>query len=142
MGKRASQRAFEAQKKLISGAILRLHCTDLKIRNKTKRFLVLATSLDKKFISKLYFDSTCPPIPYQLQFGPNGYLDKISYLDCSEIYEDDYNRIVNQLANKLQAYIGQMDMADLKIVKDQIKIASTIPESIKKKYGIVDIVNQ
>jgi hypothetical protein len=135
---RASQRANNAKKLLISGAVLRLHSTDLKISEKTKRFFVFAVAPEKQSIAKLYFDSNCPPLPYQIQFEPDNrqYLDRKSYLDCSEIYEDNYSRILNQLISNPKAHIGQMDNSDLELVKIQLKIATTIPPSMKQEYGI------
>lgn len=139
MSKRASQQARNANKLLISGAVLRLHSTDLKINEKPKRFLVLASLPEIQFIAKLYFDSNCPPIPYQVQFEPDGrkYLEWKSYLDCSEIYEDNYSKILNQLIKNPRAHIGKMDDSDFEIVTTQIKIAATIPLTIKQKYGII-----
>ncbi len=139
MAQRASQKANSAKKLLINGSILRLHSTDLKIGEKIKRFLVLATSPENQSIAKLYFDSNCPPIPYQIPFEPDNrqYIDNKCYLDCSEIYEDNYSRILNQLIKKPSACIGRMADSDLALVKTQIEIANTIPRAVKEKYGII-----
>lgn len=90
-------------------------------------------------VAKLYFDTNCPPLPYQMLFLPDerSYLENKCYLDCSEIYEDDYSRILNQLIKTPGACIGQMNDHDLVLVKTQIKIARTIPTAVKIKYGIV-----
>lgn len=66
MAARASKKAHNALKLLVNGSILKLHCIDLKVQPKTKRFLVFAISKDKKSIAKLYFDTVCPPLPYQM----------------------------------------------------------------------------
>lgn len=72
-------------------------------------------------------------------FSPDGrdYLSRECYLDCSEIYEDDYNRILNQLIKDTGAHLGQMSDLDLELVTSQIKIAKTIPDDVKKKYGVI-----
>jgi hypothetical protein len=139
-GKRASQKSRDAQKAIVKGAVLRLYSTDLINEDKIKRFLILSVSMPHQSIAKLYFDSNCPPIPYQTPFEKDGrsYLDQKSYLDCSEIYEDNYSRILNQIIKKPSAVIGNMGSKDFFVVKTQIEIATTIPPAIKNKYNIQD----
>jgi len=138
MAARASKKASDAKKKLIEGVVLKLHSEDLKIKNKTKRFLILAISEDKQHVAKLYFNSNCPTQPYQMQFNKEGrnYLYRKSYLDCSEIYDDNYHTILNNIIRNPNCIIGNMNKADLDTVKKQVSIAITISKSIKEKYGI------
>jgi len=140
MAARASKRASEAKKKLIAGIVLKLFSRDLKITDKEKRLLILEISEDKQEVAKLYFNSNCPVQPYQMLFNNEGreYLDRKSYLDCSEIYEDNYHTILNNIINNPSCIIGSMSKIDLDNAKKQISIAVTIPKTVKEKYGIPD----
>lgn len=134
------------------GSVLRLHVRDTK-PPKFKRFIVVGISVDKISIATSYINSDIninvlntnylKSLNYELKKDDTReYLEWNSFVDCSKVYERNFSEIKKALENNPNCNIGTLSETDLKNVKHKLSIASTISESIKRKYDFIFKINK
>ncbi|MCW5910350.1 MAG: hypothetical protein KIT62_04710 [Cyclobacteriaceae bacterium] len=127
------------------GSVIKTFVTDTT-PPKIKRFVILGISVDKLAIGTLYINSAINPnlfptpelknLHLKLEKQSRDYLDHDSFLDCSKIYEKEYEDLLAVLQNDTSCLIGQLSSDDLILVKRTVKEARTIPLRTKKKFGL------
>jgi hypothetical protein len=65
------------------------------------------------------------------------YLDHTSYIDCSNIFEQDIATAIELMADAPTTHLGDLSEQDLQDVTEKIKNAKTIAPKLKKKYGFI-----
>lgn len=110
---------------------------------KIKRSVVIALNDESVSLALTYINSGKPSNPYlqpwQLHLECEGreYLDRDSYLDCAQLYEENFEVISRMLLRDITVYLGRMSGEDLLKVKSLVALAKSIPFKLKKKYGFV-----
>jgi hypothetical protein len=134
-----------AETNLTIGSVIKTFVTDTT-PPKIKRFVILGISADKLAIGTLYINSEINPnlfptvelknLHLKLVKENREYLDHDSFLDCSKVYEKEYEDLLAVLQQDASCLIGQLSTDDLKLVKKTVKEARTIPVRTKKKFGL------
>jgi hypothetical protein len=113
---------------------------------KIKRFVILGISSDIALVVVIFFNSeinvnkfktdVLKKLHIPLKSKSRSYLDRDSYLDCSQIHEIPYTDIESKYINNTKVYLDNMSSEDFKSAITHIKSAKTIPFKMKKKYGV------
>ena len=129
------------QDHLIPGAVLRIHSPHTTAP-KIKRCVVIAIKDESISIALTYINTKKPSSPYlqtwqwPLACAGREYLDHDSYLDCAQLYEEDFGKIRRMMIEDMGIFIGQMSKEDFLEAKKLVASAKTIPSKIKRKYGL------
>jgi hypothetical protein len=126
-----------AERLLAKGAVLRLYSTDINNR-KIKRLIIIGFA-DQGELGKIYINSNPQSDHSQIQLGASSrdYLEHDSYVDCSRIYEDDRNVLLEMIKADLSCCIGQVSSADMERIESFLKAARTIPLKQKRRFGLI-----
>lgn len=134
-----------AETNLQIGSVIKTFVTDTT-PHKIKRFVILGVSGDKLAIGTLYINSEINPnlfpspelkrLHLKLEKQNRDYLDHDSFLDCSKVYEKEYEDLMAVLQHDASCLIGQLSTDDLRLVKKTVREARTIPVRTKKKFGL------
>jgi len=129
------------------GAVLRLHIP-LSRPPKTKRVVVAAINESINSLGLLFINSQINPNVFRtaklrklhlfLTAAERNYLDSDSYLDCSHLYEWQFDRLKAKFIAKPEIYLGRLSETDLTKIKQTIIAAKTIEKRLKKRYGFID----
>jgi len=123
---------------LTKGAVLRLFSCDIRVP-KTKRLIIIGCAAPDGRLGKVYVNSAPQAVDDQLYLANTGreYLDRDSYVDCSRIYEDEYDVVLSAIKRDLGCHIGTVSMEDLQAITEQFQICRTIPKKQKIRFGIL-----
>ena len=130
------------QDHLKPGAVLRFQSNQTS-PPKIKRCVVIALNDESVSLALTYINSGKPSNPYlqpwQLYFECEGreYLDHDSYLDCAQLYEENFEVISRMIMRDFSIYLGRMSDEDFLKVRGLVELAKSIPFKLKKKYGFV-----
>jgi hypothetical protein len=132
-------------KHLVPRAVLRLHTLHAN-PPKIKRFVIIGINKDNASVGYLYINKRLNPYIkknpnlYKLQLSLSqenrSYLNRNSYLDCSQIYESSLEYIQKELISDLEIYIGQMSDSDMVKAKRKVRSANTVENKLKRRYGL------
>ena len=128
------------------GSVLRFFMKDTN-PPKDKRVIVVGFNDDKVLFAYVYINSEINPNMFStprlrnlhLPFEANGrsYLTHDSFVDCSQIKEENAQTIRDVMTDNIGVHIGDLSETDCKKVIDALKTSFRIDLKIKKKYGIV-----
>lgn len=128
------------------GAVLRYH-VEFTNPPKTKRLIIIGFDENKVALASVLINSEINPNKFpseklkqlHLELEPTGrsFLDHKSYVDCSQIFEQDTEQVKNQLTSNPNIHIGELAPEDLIKVLEKIRSAPTIPAKTKKKFGLI-----
>lgn len=137
-----------SKRNLAIGKVLRLKVKDTN-PPKIKRFVIIGFSEDKFSLASVYINSeintkinwSLEQQELQLEFNSDKreYIDKTSYIDCSQLIIKDYNEIKSIVESRPDSVLGQVCKKDLKLIVAKLKGAPTIKGKIKKRYGLFDL---
>lgn len=127
-----------AERLLAKGAVLRLFSADIN-NQKIKRLIIIGTA-GQGILGKIYINSNPQSDHSQihLEASSRDYLEHDSYVDCSRIYEDDNETLLEILKKDLSCYIGQVSTADMAMIEAKLRIARTIPPKQKRRFGLIE----
>jgi len=113
---------------------------------KIKRFIITGFSKEKISVATVFINTEINPNVFhnnylkslQIELKEEGrdYIDHDSFVDCSNIKEENYVHLKNCLENNPNCNRGTVSDEDLKKITDKLAIANTIPDKIKNKYGL------
>ena len=128
------------------GSVLR-YFDDNTIPPKIKRKVVVGFDADKILFAFLYINTEINPnifptqslrdLHLELDITGRDYLDHKSFLDCSQIFEDDTERVKMLMTNDVNIHKGELSKEDFDNVFKKVKSAKTIATKIKRKYGFI-----
>jgi hypothetical protein len=126
-----------AERLLTKGAVLRLFSTDIN-NQKIKRLIIIGFA-DQGTLGKIYINSNPQSdlSQIQLEASSRDYLDRDSYVDCSRIYEDDRDALLEVIKADLSCHIGQVSPADMEMIDLSLRTARTIPLNQKRRFGLI-----
>lgn len=122
---------------LTKGAVLRLQSADIWTP-KIKRLIVIGCTDQGNNLGKIYINSEPQATHSQLLLESKNrpYLDRDSYADCSRIYEDEYNTVLDAVKHDLGCHIGNLSEEDMESIAKLLRACRTIPQKQKQKFGI------
>jgi hypothetical protein len=128
------------------GAVLKYH-VDFTKPPKVKRLIVVGVDAEKVLFAAVLINSKINPkvfpspelqnLHVELDSIGREYLDHKSFVDCSNLIEQDIATIKNLMATLPITHLGSLSEQDLKDVTDKIKGAKTVTPKMKKKYGFL-----
>ena len=128
------------------GSVLRFFIKDTN-PPKDKRAIVVGFNNDKILFAYVLINSEINPNMFptsrlrdlHLPFEANGrsYLTHDSFVDCSQIKEEDAQTMRAAMTDNVGIHIGDLSETDCKKVIETLKTSFRIDPKIKKKYGIV-----
>lgn len=104
------------------------------VDNLTPASVYINTELNIKVNYNL--DLQCQHI--ELQPNGRGYLDHISFVDCSKLKIIDRCELCKIIQNRPTIIIGKLNESDFELVRRQIACSTTIKGKIKKRYGFFE----
>ncbi|HOX82232.1 MAG TPA: hypothetical protein PLJ60_05435 [Chryseolinea sp.] len=117
-----------ASQNLKVGSVLRALVTDTT-PPKIKRFIVIGLSADKLALGTIYINTEINPNVFQsaelknlhikLEAAGREYLDHDSFVDCSKIFEKEYDTILKMLAADAGMLMGELKPDDIKMLKQK-----------------------
>jgi hypothetical protein len=129
------------------GMIIRAFVKDTK-PPKIKRFIIIGITDNKLLVGTVFINSELnidaltkqhQRFQYKLlKTKDREFLDRDSFVDCSDLRERDYSEIQNIVISDQNSVIGILSDKDLMNINFNIVDATTIPNQLKKKYHIVD----
>ena len=128
----------QARSILKKGAVFSLHSTD--IRNpKIKRLVIISECDANGIVGKVYINTNRQAPNSQLRLLNEGraYLDHDSYVDCSRIYPDEFEGVLEKIKADLRCHIGNVSKDDMDLIIAELISARTISKKEKQKYGII-----
>jgi hypothetical protein len=127
------------------GAVLRYH-VDFTTPPKIKRFVIVGFDQQKIALASVLINSEINPnifptpelkaLHLELEATNRDYLEHTSYVDCSQIIEQEVMTLKELLADDPSIHLGELDSKDLAVLLEKIRTAGTIPAKIKKKFGL------
>ena len=114
---------------------------------KIKRFVVIGVRNDIGLVGLLFINTKMNPkgvnspeidrLQFPLSKEECDFLDHNSYLDCSQLYEWGYEKVVEGIMKDLDAPLGKLSKSQLKKVRSLVGSARTIERSKKKRYNLL-----
>ena len=131
-----------AKRSLEIGIVLKLLVQDTT-PPKIKRLIIVGRTEDHLTIASVYINSPKDKKwpegrkSQQLLFKAENrdYLDKDSFIDCSDLKIKDNNELFGIVKNRPSAVIGKVSDEDFELIKNTIINSRTIKGKHKKKYG-------
>lgn len=127
------------------GSVLKYHI-DFKPIPKEKRLIIVGFDAEKVLFATVFINTEINPnvfpskdlqdLHISLDAVGRDYLSYSSYVDCSNIYEQDVKTVKEQLAESPDMHLGCLSEDDLNIIQSKIKTAKTISLATKKKYNL------
>ena len=127
------------------GAVFRLY-TSLTTPAKVKRFVIIGIKKEINSIGLLFINSHLSNnilknkylqrFHHPLEEKGRDFLDQNSYLDCSQLYENNYDILLNKCIADINIYLGAFNNTDLAIAQNHVKSAKTIKRRLKRRYGL------
>lgn len=115
---------------------------------KIKRFVMIGINEKLARVGFLFINSQINPniittshlqnLQFLMEAHDRPYIDHDSYLDCSRLYEDNFQRLKDNYVLDTKTYLGQLTEADLVRVKQLVISARTIEKRKKKRYGLLE----
>jgi hypothetical protein len=128
------------------GAVLRYH-VDFTTPPKVKRLIIVGFDAEKVLFASVFINSEINPKVFPskelqdlligLDADGRAYLTHPSFVDCSNLIEQDIASIKEQLTEFPDMHLGFLNEEDLDTVRSKIKKAKTIPLATKKKYNLM-----
>jgi hypothetical protein len=113
---------------------------------KEKRFVVLGIDANGDLIGVVFINSVInwkviktdelAQLQHYVTKEDNEYLDRNSYIDCSELFELPYNDVYTSIQSKPQNVLGSVIGDDLKTIKENVKKSPKIKPKLLKKYKL------
>lgn len=129
----------QARTMLVKGAVLRGYVPD--IRNpKVKRLIIVGAKTKDGKVGKIYINTNQQASHSQILLENNDgreYLAHDTYVDCSEVYEEDYEEMVAALSKDFDRYLGNVSDKDMDLIEATIRACKTISPNKKKRFGIM-----
>lgn len=127
------------------GSVLKYY-VDFTTPPKVKRLIIVGFDTEKVIFASVLINSEINPNVFQskdlqdLHIGLDStgrdYLSHSSFVDCSNLIEQDVASIKKRLSEFPDMHIGSLSEQDLNKVKSKIKDAKTISLATKKKYNL------
>lgn len=127
-----------------AGAVFRMsvpHTNPPKI----KRFAVIGVSDDRASVGILFINSEINPalfpstylksLHFPLPSEDRPYIEHDSFLDCSQLYEMDFQILKEHCVADVGVHIGETADTDFEKIKNLAASATTIETKKKRKYG-------
>lgn len=134
------------KRKFKKGAVLK-QFTKLTTKPKLKRFVIWGTDKEGGLTGISFLNTDIHPGSFysqklrdaQLFLKSEGrkYLKRNSYLDCSSIYEMDFEELKEKMIENPAIFLGNMSNEDFSRARKKIIAAKTIEPRLKKRYGFV-----
>jgi len=135
-----------AKRNIRVGSVLKLFQTNTT-PPKEKRFIIVGITEDSFSLATVYINTSINKnVNYSkelksLQLGLEAtcerpYLDHNSFVDCSQIYEKNYQQIFNAILKRPEAVIGSVSHLDLKEIKGKLLSSPKISLITKKKFKL------
>ncbi|MEY4203785.1 MAG: hypothetical protein RL013_1488 [Bacteroidota bacterium] len=127
------------------GSVLKYY-VDFTTPPKVKRLIIIGFDTEKVIFASVLINSEINPNVFQskdlqdlhisLNSTGRDYLSHSSFVDCSNLIEQDIASIKKRLSEFPDMHIGSLSEEDLNKVKSKIKDAKTISLATKKKYNL------
>ena len=114
---------------------------------KYKRSVVIGFDAENVVFAHIFINTQINPklFPTQdlkdlhIEFDTAGrdYLSHSSFVDCSQIHEDNIEAVKALIASDSSACLGEVSEQDLVHILTTIKLAKTISKNKKKKFGLL-----
>ncbi len=127
------------------GSVLRYQ-VDFTNPPKIKRLVIVGFDAEKVLFASALINTEINPniftstalrdLHLELDAVGRPYLDHTSYVNCSEIFEQDIETVKKLLIEQVSTHVGELSEQDLEAVLEKIRNAKTIPIKLKKKYGL------
>jgi hypothetical protein len=114
---------------------------------KVKRLIIVGFDTHKIFMASVYINSEINPNIFrntkaqdqhlELDANNRDYLDKTSFVDCSQIKVEDISDVKNLIATNPSVHIGELSNSDLTNVFDKLRNAWNITPKEKKRFGFI-----
>ena len=137
-----------SNRNLAVGKVLKLKVKDTN-PPKIKRFVIVGFSEDKFTLALVYINSEIntninwsleqQELQLELNADEREYLDKTSYIDCSQFIIKDCEEIKSIIKSRPDSVLGEVGENDMKLILDKLIEARTIKGKIKKRYGLYDL---
>ncbi len=137
-----------SNRNLAIGKVLRLKVKDTN-PPKIKRFIIVGFSEDKFTLASVYINSEIntninwsleqQELQLELTSDNREYLDKTSYIDCSQLIIRGYDEINSIVKSRPESVLGEVSRTDLELIVKKLKEARTIKGKIKKRYGLFEL---
>ncbi len=134
-----------AEENLKIGAVLKYHVT-FTIPPKTKRIIIVGIDNQRVALASVLINTEINPnrfpttelknLHLELKSEDRIYLDHTSFVDCSQIFEQDIADLKKMLIEDSSVHLGELSEEDIDTVVNKIKNAKTIPIKTKKKFGL------
>ena len=135
-----------AENNLRIGSVLRYFNTDTR-PPKVKRIVVVGFNEGKILFAYVFINTEINPNIFSsprmrdlhLAFEASGreYLDHDSYVDCSQIKQEDSDAIKELMTQDFSVHIGDLSGNDIEKVVEKLKNAPTIDVKTKRKFGLI-----
>lgn len=128
------------------GSVLKYH-VDFTTPPKIKRVIIVGFDAERVLFASVFINSEINPKIFpskelqdlHIAFDAvnREYLSHSSFVDCSNLIEQDIAAIKQKLSDSPDMHLGFLSEADLNEVQSKIKGAKTIALEIKEKYGLI-----
>jgi len=132
--------------KIKPGAVFRMRSEDTD-PPKIKRFIILAINDELSSVALFYINSEINPNIFQTETMQKlhlplltsrfTFLDRDSYLDCSQLYEWTVGSIKSNFVENLNSHLGQIMDTDLEEIRITARSAPTIEQKLKRRYNLL-----
>ncbi|TXD56907.1 hypothetical protein ES044_16060 [Polaribacter sp. IC066] len=133
---------------LDKGTVLRMFVNDTT-PPKTKIFIVLGLHDNKVALGTLFINSKIndtinfsvelQALQYKLYLSDYAFLDKDSFVDCSNIQQRDNKNILQKINEDNSLVVGRLNQDTFEDVRKAIISAETIRGKHKKRFGLYDV---
>jgi hypothetical protein len=128
------------------GAVLKYH---MPFTNppKEKRAIIVGFDAEKVLFALILINTEVNPrifntqelrdLHLQLEETGRPYLNHLSHVDCSQIFEQDIEQVKEILKDSPGVHIGNVGPSDFENIREKISSATTITPKLKRKYGFI-----
>jgi hypothetical protein len=128
------------------GTVLKYH-VDFTNPPKSKRLIVIGFDNSSVVFATVLINTEINPrlfptkdlrdLHIELEEKTRDYLNHNSYVDCSQIHEQDINEVKKLILEDTKIHLGRLSEEDLTTITEKIKTAKTISSKTKKKFGLI-----
>lgn len=128
------------------GAVLKKHDHNSN-PPKLKRSIIIGFDSQNVFLAYVFINSEINPNKFknprarnehlELDTNNRDYLDKTSYVDCSQIQVEDASTIKDLISSNPSVHIGELSSSDLADVHHKIRNAINITPKEKRRFGLI-----
>lgn len=142
----SDQRKESAERNVKVGSVIKAFVKNTT-PPKEKRFIIIAENDDGRFLAVVFINSNINTnvhrtnqllsLQYQILCGDNEFLERDSYIDCSDIFDYDRSQVIEWVTLNPPCKLGEVESSNLEQILQLVKSSPKISRKTLRQYGLL-----